>query len=768
MSDTAIQTGTIQTQIPGRLDRLPWSKFHWRVVIGLGTVWILDGLEVTMVGTVAARITEKGSGLDLSAGDIGIAGAIYIIGACLGALFFGHMTDRFGRKKLFMLTLGIYIIATFATAFSFAPWFFFLARFFTGSGIGGEYAAINSAIDELIPSRMRGQVDLVINGTYWAGSAGGSALALVFLNEAWIPGWLGWRLAFGIGVVLGLSILLVRRHVPESPRWLFIHGRERDAERIVDEIEVGIKEETGAELEPVSETLTVRQRSAIPFRTIAHTAFRLYPKRAVLGIALFVGQAFIYNGITFNLGTLFHGFYKVPSGVVPIFIIIYALGNLLGPLTLGRLFDTVGRKPMIAGTYIGSAIVTIPLGLVFLSSSGNEWLILGLIVITFFLASAGASAAYLTVSEIFPMETRALAIAFFYAIGTGLGGIIGPLLFGQMIGTGERSLVTIAFFIGAAVMAIGGIFELIFGVKAEQASLESIARPLTAADAEEGGDGQAGTGAASGDGRTGTGAAGGSGTAAIAGHARTRAQECREGAERARARAADHRAEELEPADGAAPDSADRRERASLLAEIAELRARELDEQAVAFDELAKQQHPGAAERAQAAEQRARALAERAGALSAADDAESAQHMARAEAAEDRARSREQLALAEQFADLMRWPRRPWVGRRAARLGRTIARGGRHRLVTWAIALVVPVGVAILVFGAVQARVAALALGGSLLLADGLLAGGRLWVRGRRKRRAKRRTPSGDRLTVDPEAGAQTRAPETQNPEPDA
>jgi MFS family permease len=350
----------------------------------------------------------------------------------------------------------------------------------TGAGIGGEYAAINSAIDELIPARVRGRVDLLINGTYWAGSAAGSAFALLFLDRAIFPAWLGWRLAFGIGVVLGIGILLVRRHVPESPRWLFIHGREDDAERIVGDIERDVEQQTGAELPQAEETLTIRQRRTIPFRTIARTAFTRYPRRAVLGLALFVGQAFIYNGITFNLGILFSTFYGVASSFVPIFVIIYAVGNMLGPIILGRLFDTVGRKPMISGTYLGSALATVPLALVFLFGVGNEWLFIILIVITFFLASAGSSAAYLTVCEIFPMETRALAIAFFYAIGTAVGGITGPLLFGQFIDSHQRGLVTVGFFIAAAVMALGGVIELLFGVAAERASLESIAQPLTA------------------------------------------------------------------------------------------------------------------------------------------------------------------------------------------------------------------------------------------------------------------------------------------------
>ncbi|MDD4868049.1 MAG: MFS transporter [Mycobacterium sp.] len=480
------QTGTITTQVPARLDRLPWSGFHWRVVIGLGGVWILHGLEVTMVGNVSARLTEKGSGIELDAAQIGFAAAIYITGACLGALFFGHLTDRFGRRNLFMLTLAVYLVSTVATAFAFAPWYFFIARFFTGAGIGGEYAAINSAIDELIPARVRGRVDLVINGTYWLGSAAGAAGALVVLNTSNFPPDIGWRLAFGIGAILGIFVLLVRRNVPESPRWLFIHGREREAELIVADIEQDVQRQTGQPLpEPRGRPLKVRQRHAISFMEIAEVAFMLYPARAVLGLALFIGQAFLYNGVTFNLGTLLSGFYGVSSGKVPLFFILWALSNFVGPLTLGHLFDTVGRKPMITLCYIGAAGMAVVLALVFVSDTGGVWAFIVVLAVLFFVASAGASAAYLTVSEIFPMETRALAIAFFYAVGTAIGGITGPLLFGQLISSGQRGLVVWSFLIGAAVMAVAGLVELWLGVTAERRPLEELALPLTVADAEQ-------------------------------------------------------------------------------------------------------------------------------------------------------------------------------------------------------------------------------------------------------------------------------------------
>jgi MFS family permease len=482
---------TIETRIPARLDRLPWARFHWLVVIGLGTVWILDGLEVTMVGSVATQLTLKGSGIELTTGQIGVAAAAYVAGACLGALFFGQLTDRFGRKKLFIITLGVYILATVATAFAFAAWYFYLFRFLTGAGIGGEYAAINSAIDELIPARVRGRVDLIINGSYWVGAMAGSAAAIFFLDTFATD--LGWRLCFGVGAVLGLAIMLVRRSVPESPRWLFIHGREEEAERIVSSIERSVAEETGQDLEEPDESIEVEQREVIPFREIARTGFVDYPRRAVLGLALFVGQAFIYNGITFNLGTLFSTFFGVSAGFVPVFLIIYAAGNFLGPLLLGRLFDTVGRKPMITISYLGSAVAGAILAFLFARGTlSSEWWFEALVVVTFFLASAGASAAYLTVSEIFPMETRALAIAFFYAVGTAAGGIAGPLLFAHLIASGSRSEVATAFYIGSAVMAVGGIAELFLGVRAEQKSLEEVATPITAEAAEgEGEEGEA-------------------------------------------------------------------------------------------------------------------------------------------------------------------------------------------------------------------------------------------------------------------------------------
>ncbi|MEU8800553.1 MFS transporter [Spirillospora sp. NPDC048819] len=638
MADDA-RLGTLTTRIPARMDRLPWSRFHWMIVIGLGTVWILDGLEVTIVGSVAARLTEEGSGIELSAAHIGYAAAIYVAGACSGALFFGQLTDRFGRKKLFILTLAVYVVATVATAFAFAPWYFFVCRFVTGMGIGGEYAAINSAIDELIPARARGRVDIIINGSYWVGAALGALAAVVFLNTSIFAIDLGWRVAFGVGGVLGLVIMFVRRHVPESPRWLFIHGREDEAERIVDRIEREVREETRQDLEEPEQSITVRQRKAIPFREIAKVAFKVYPQRAVLGFALFVGQAFLYNAVTFDLGTILSTFFDVASGTVPYFFALFAVGNFLGPLLLGRLFDTVGRKPMISGTYFVSSALTVLLAVFMVTGGLTTWTFMALVGVTFFFASAGASSAYLTVSEIFPMETRALAIAFFYAIGTAAGGITGPLIFGRLIDTGDASLVAIGFFVGAGIMALGGLAELIFGVRAERASLENIAKPLTAEEAEEAPAAEPGAGPAP-DVRP----------------ERRAALEARRHAEEQRARAAEHRAaiHEVRPrADEGDRGAAERLRVEEALAQTAEWEAERLTEEAAAHDGRVDAEDAGtdterrsALERAAAAEERARALHQRIEALAAANQRDAQTHAALAEAAAERARAREQHAMA--------------------------------------------------------------------------------------------------------------------------
>ncbi len=478
MSD--VQTGTIKTKVPARLDRLPWSRWHWMIIIGLGTVWILDGLEVTIVGNISGQISKPGSGIHITQGQItGFGAAMYVAGACIGALFFGWLTDRFGRKKLFMITLGVYLAATALTALSFAPWWFFLFRFLTGFGIGGEYAAINSAIDELIPSRHRGRIDIIINGTYWAGAAAGALLTVPATND--LPVAVGWRICFGFGVVLGLVVLLVRRNVPESPRWLFIHGRDREAEDLVSGIEQRVEQETGAHLDEPRQSITIRQRESIGFLTIAHTMFARYPRRTMLGFSLFIGQAFLYNAITFGYAQILAVFFHVNTNPGYYFAVI-AVGNLIGPLVLGPLFDSVGRKPMIAGTYILSGVLLLVTAWLFDAGELDAVTMTACWCVVLFFASAGASSAYLTVSEVFPMETRALAIAFFYAIGTAAGGISGPLLFSSLVSTGKVTDTVVAFVTGASLMILAGLAEVFLGVKAERKGLEEIANPLTAED----------------------------------------------------------------------------------------------------------------------------------------------------------------------------------------------------------------------------------------------------------------------------------------------
>ena len=450
------------------------------IVIGLGAVWLLDGLEVTIVGNVAPRLGEKTSGIHITTSQVtGLGAAMYVTGACVGALLFGWLTDRFGRKKLFMLTLAVYLAATALTAISVNAEMFFVFRFLTGLGLGGEYAAINSAIDELIPSRYRGRIDIVINGTYWLGAAAGALLSIPALNTHIFAANVGWRLTFALGVVLGLGILLVRRNVPESPRWLFIHGRDQEAERLVDDIERQVSESTHEDLSEVDDEMEVAQRKSIGFITIARTVFSKYPRRTVLGFSLFIGQAFLYNAITFSFASILTTFFKVGDGSTGYYFAVIAIGNFAGPLLLGRLFDTLGRRVMISGTYLLAGALLLVTAWLFDAGHLSATTMTACWTVVLFFASAGASAAYLTVSEVFPMETRAMAIAFFYALGTAAGGISGPLLFAKLINTGKVGDTAIAFVIGAVLMLAAGVVAVFLSVDAEQKGLEEIAEPLS-------------------------------------------------------------------------------------------------------------------------------------------------------------------------------------------------------------------------------------------------------------------------------------------------
>ena len=479
-----VETGVITTNIPARMDRLPWTRWHWLIVVGLGTVWILDGLEVTIVGSLSETLKDPNFGIGLTSSQIGVAGAVYVAGACIGALFFGQLTDRFGRKKLFIITLSVYLLGTVLTAFSMNAYWYYACRAITGAGIGGEYAAINSAIDELIPARYRGRVDIAINGSFWVGAAAGAMLTVPLTNPDITNPEFGWRGAFALGAILAFAVLLVRRTVPESPRWLFIHGREDEGERIVRDIESEVARESHQELAdvPESESIKIRQRRTISLPLIAKTVFTMYPKRTVLCLALFIGQAFLYNAFFFTYGDTITSLLGVKQSGW--YIAAFAASNFAGALLLSPLFDRVGRVPMISGTYVLSGALLIIAGFYLDSFTAMTLTLMGMVI--FFFASAGASAAYLTASEVFPMETRALCIAFFYAIGTAVGGITGPLYFGKLIerATGAKDIMEIApgYYIGGALMVVGGIIAIFLGVKAERKSLESIAKPLTAED----------------------------------------------------------------------------------------------------------------------------------------------------------------------------------------------------------------------------------------------------------------------------------------------
>jgi MFS family permease len=476
MKDAA--TSAIHSDIPARLDRLPWSDWHWRVVIALGVAWVLDGLEVTLVGSLGG-VLERTDTLGLTAAQVGWSGSLYIGGAVVGALVFGRLADRLGRKKLFLITLGVYMAATLATAFSPGFLFFSLCRFATGLGIGGEYAAINSAIDELIPARVRGRVNLAINGSFWIGAALGAGLSLVLLDPRVLGPETGWRAGFGLGAILALAILIVRRDVPESPRWLLSHGRADEARRIVEDIEARVVARHG-ELAPATGSVTFTRRAAPTIRQVAHVLLRRYPRRSAVSLALMVSQAFFYNAIFFTYALVLTRFMGVSEGRVALYIFPFALGNVLGPLILGPLFDHVGRRRMIALTYVASGAALALTGWAFM----NGWLDAASQALcwsaVFFLASAAASSAYLTVSEVFPLETRALAISVFYALGTGAGGFVGPVLFGMLIETGSRQAVAAGYAGAAALVIAAGLLALRYAVDAERKPLEEIATPLGA------------------------------------------------------------------------------------------------------------------------------------------------------------------------------------------------------------------------------------------------------------------------------------------------
>jgi MFS family permease len=467
----------IETSIPARLDNLRWSRFHTRVVLALGITWILDGLEVTLAGALSGALKESPT-LQFSNFDVGFSNSAYLAGAVIGALGFGWLTDRIGRKKLFFITLALYLAATAATALSWNLASYALFRFLTGAGIGGEYTAINSTIQELVPARYRGWTDLVINGSFWIGAAMGAVAAIVLLDPAHIgPDW-GWRLAYLTGACLGLVVFVMRMWIPESPRWLMIHGKPEEAHRIVEDIERSVTGQVQDQPQQPWPKIKLKMRNHTPLREVAHTLFTLYRQRSLVGLVLMIAQAFFYNAIFFTFALVLTDFFGIASNQVGWYILPFAAGNFLGPLLLGRLFDTVGRRIMIAFTYGVSGVLLALSGYLFsigaLSAQTQTiaWMVI------FFFASPAASAAYLTVSETFPLEVRALAIALFYAVGTGIGGVAGPALFGALIDTGSRNTVFAGYLLGAGLMIAAAFVAWHYCIAAERRSLESVARPL--------------------------------------------------------------------------------------------------------------------------------------------------------------------------------------------------------------------------------------------------------------------------------------------------
>jgi MFS family permease len=471
----------IDTDIPARLDRLPWGRFHSLVVVALGITWVLDGLEVTLAGAVAGALKESPV-LQFTNTEIGLASSAYLAGAVLGAIFFGWLTDRLGRKKLFFITLGVYLVATAATALSWNLWSFALFRFVTGAGIGGEYTAINSTIQELIPSRVRGWTDLVINGSFWIGAALGAVGSIVLLDPALLAPDHGWRAAFLIGAALSLVILFMRLWIPESPRWLITHGRGLEAEAVVAGIEARFRADGHALAGGPFPRIRLRSRTHTAIAEVAAHLFHRQPRRTLVGLALMGSQAFFYNAIFFTYALVLTDFYGVPATHVGWYILPFAAGNVLGPIVLGRFFDTWGRRPMLALTYAVSGVLLALSGYLFAAgvlSAATQTLAW---TVVFFFASAAASAAYLTAGETFPLEIRALAIAFFYAVGTGVGGVIGPWLFGVLIDTGSRASVFGGYLLGAALMLSAAFIAGRWGIAAERRPLEEVARPLASVD----------------------------------------------------------------------------------------------------------------------------------------------------------------------------------------------------------------------------------------------------------------------------------------------
>lgn len=481
-SASGLQEGQVKSLVPARMDRLPWTRFHWSVVVGLGISWVLDGLEIQIVSNAGFQ-----ADLGLSTQQVTSLGTIYLFGQVIGALVFGRLSDRLGRRKLFILTLAIYLIGSGIAGFAGDFWFLAVFRFVAGLGIGGEYAAINSAIDELIPSKYRGHVDIAINGTYWGGAALGAFANIYLLDTSYFAENIGWRIGFFLGPVLGIAIIFLRRHIPESPRWLMTHGREEEADATVARIEAEVERESGKPLEPVDESkaMTVTPMDKVRFTTIVKVLFQQYPTRTLVGATMMITQAFLYNAIFFTYALVLTNFFGLKTSETAVYFFPFAIGNLLGPLVLGRLFDTWGRRQMIFSTYLISGLVLAVSAFLFQADAISATVQVVFWCISFFFASAGASSAYLTVSEIFPLELRSQAISYFFALAQ-IFGAIAPSIYGAFIGDGSsREPLFWGYLLGAAIMIAGGVVALIFGVDAARKGLEDITQPLSVIAKEE-------------------------------------------------------------------------------------------------------------------------------------------------------------------------------------------------------------------------------------------------------------------------------------------
>jgi MFS family permease len=475
-SASGLQDGQVRSLVPARMDRLPWTRFHWSVVVGLGISWILDGLEIQIVSNAGFQ-----ADLDLSTQQVTSLGTVYLIGQVVGAIVFGRMSDRLGRRKLFILTLAIYLIGSGIAGFAQDYWFLAVFRFIAGLGIGGEYAAINSAIDELIPAKYRGHVDIAINGTYWGGAALGAFANIYLLDTAHFAENIGWRIGFFLGPVLGIAIIFLRRHIPESPRWLMTHGREEEADATVSRIEAEVERESGKPLEKVddSKAMTVTPMDKVSFTTIVKVLFQQYPTRTLVGATMMITQAFLYNAIFFTYALVLTNFFGLKTSETAVYFFPFAIGNLLGPILLGRLFDTWGRRQMIFSTYLISGLVLAVSAFLFQADAITATVQVVFWCISFFFASAGASSAYLTVSEIFPLELRSQAISYFFALAQ-VFGAIAPLIYGALIGDGSsREPLFWGYLLGAGIMIIGGVVALVFGVDAARKGLEDVTQPLS-------------------------------------------------------------------------------------------------------------------------------------------------------------------------------------------------------------------------------------------------------------------------------------------------